>query len=402
MKLILKFIVLLLKSLAYLIGFLLVVFTLKYISSPVYNFEQSKPFSGDKIYNPYQDLNPEEWRRGNFQIQSKAWAGVTSGRGNSNEEIYEIYKNLGYDIIATSDYQRINYFHEDKPGFIPVYEHGYSIPKTHQVLIGSEKVLWKDYPIFQTIHNKQNIINKLRPDNQLIYLAHPKLRNGYTVEDMRLLANYDGIEVLNNYRTSTEHWDAALSAGNYVTLIGNDDAHDISNPDEIGHHCTLINSPDLNQKNLISNLRSGNAIGVKIWRPIGESMEAKIKRTKVLPVLKKAQLNGNVFEISTDSVIKEVRFIGQGGKIIKTSNEPTTASYKFSKQDSYLRAEIEFKNQITFYLNPICRFDGKAPVKMPLPTVNIYKTWLLRIIGFSTLIFLAVNYYRFRIRKNKV
>ncbi len=381
----------LMKVLGLIIAVLFLIFILKYITCPVFTFQSSTPFTGDRIYNPYQYSDPSLWHKGNFQVQSYAWGGATAGRGNSNDDIYRVYKELGYDIIGTSDYQRINKHLEGEPGYIPVYEHGYNIPKTHQVLIGSKRVLWKDYPFFQTIHNKQNIIRKLRPDNELIFLAHPKLRNGYSLEDMGLLANYDGIEVLNNFRTSTEHWDAALSSGNYVTILSNDDAHDVSNPDEVGHHCTLINSPDLSRENLIQSLRSGNAIGVKIWRPIGESLEDKMIRTRVLPVLRQAKLYGDTLRLATDSLIAEVRFIGQNGEIREISRNPFTAEYIFKPDDTYIRAEIAFKNRITFYLNPLCRTEGSQPVKMPLPKINIYKTWILRIVGFATLVFVLIN-----------
>ncbi|MCB2219397.1 MAG: hypothetical protein KQI35_03305 [Bacteroidetes bacterium] len=392
LNLFLKLIRLLLKIFVYFVGALIFVFVLKYITCPVYTFQATKPFSGNKYYNPYHQMQPKEWRKGNFQVQSRAWAGITSGRGNSDDEIYNIYKKLDYDIIAISDYQKINRSHEDKPGFIAVYEHGYNIPKTHQVLIGSKRVLWKDYPFFQNIHNKQNIIQKLRPDNELIFLAHPKLRRGYSVEDMQYLANYDGIEVLNNYRTSTAHWDKALSAGNYVTVLGNDDSHNVENPDEIGHHCTLINAPDLSKESIIKSLRTGNAIGVKVWRPIGESMEDKIKRIRVLPVLDKAVMKGDTLIVETDSIISEVRFIGQDGSLKKTSHESHHAWYVFNANDTYIRAEIEFRNQVTFFLNPICRYDGTTPSKMANPEVDLYRTWLLRIIGFASLIFIGMNW----------
>ena len=388
---------------AYLIGFLLLVFTLKYITCPVFDFEKEEPFSGDEIYNPYTGIENHKWWKGNFQVQSYAWAGITAGRRNSNDEIYDVYKKLGYDIIATSDYQRINRYHEGKPGYIPVYEHGYGIQKSHQVLIGAKQVLWKDYPFFQTIHNKQHIINKLREDNELIFLAHPKLRNGYSVEDMTILTGYTGIEVLNNFRTSTEHWDAALSAGNYVTILGNDDAHDVSNPDEIGHHCTLISAPSIQQEDIIHALKLGSAIGVKAWRPLGETMEDKVKRIGRLPRLLRAEIKNDTFYISTDSLIKETRFIGQEGQIRKIDKSARSPFITFSAQDKYIRTEIEFANRITFYLNPVCRYDGSAPATLPEPVVDHYRTRLLRIIGFATLIFIGINVIllkkRFRKRK---
>ncbi|MCB0806509.1 MAG: hypothetical protein KDC05_11980 [Bacteroidales bacterium] len=384
-----------------LIAFLLLIFTLKYITCPVYTFPGGTPFSGSKIYNPYENLDPQSWHKGNFQVQSRAWAGITSGRGNSNEDIYTIYKNLGYDIIATSDYQRINRFKENDPSYVPVYEHGYSIPKTHQVLIGAKEVIWKDYPFFQTIHNKQNILNKLRQTSELTFLAHPRLRNGYLVEDMRLLSHYDGIEVLNNYRTSPVHWDAALSAGNYVTILSNDDAHDITNPNEIGHHCTLLNTADLTGESIKKALGDGNSIGVKIWRPIGETMEEKIERTKILPTLLSASVVNDTFLLQTDSLIRQVRFIGQNSDTLKISGTGYSAFYKIEKNDPYIRAEIEFTNRITFYLNPVCRYNGIAPSKMAAPQIDLYRTWLLRIIGFATLLFIVINWIYIRKKRKK-
>jgi len=341
----------------------------------------------------------------NFQVQSYAWSGITSGRGNTNEKIYDIYKQLGYDIIATSDYQKINRYRQDEPDYIPVYEHGYGIKKNHQVLLGAQKVLWKDYPVFQTIHNKQHILNLLREDNELVYIAHPKLRHGYEPEDMEKLGNYDGIEVLNNYRTSLEHWDAALSAGNYVTLLGNDDAHDITNPDEIGHHCTFIQSSTLNRAEILTALKKGNSFGAKIYRPNGESFEDKIKRTRVLPKITAVDITSDTFYIRIDSVAREVRFVGQNGKNLLTISHTNSPFYIIRDNDTYIRTEIEFYSNSVYYLNPVCRTNSNLPPEKPAPEINIYKTAILRILGFATLIFIFLNYFllkrKFRNRKKR-
>ena len=380
----------------YFILALLLIFYLKYITCPVYNFTPGQAFSGNYYYNPYQNMQPGDWHKGNFQIQSYAWGGVTSGRGNTNEEIFRLYESLGYDIIATSDYQKINRFQHESPSYIPVYEHGYGIKKSHQVLIGAKKVLWKDYPLFQTIHNKQHIINKLRNDNELVYLAHPLLRGGYSIENMKRLSNYDGIEVMNNYRFSIDHWDAALSVGNYVSILGNDDAHDISNPDEIGHHCTLINAPEGNQKNIISSLKKGNAFGARIYRPNGESFQDKVKRIKILPELKSFTVKYDTIFLKTDSIASEIRFIGQGGKLLKKSSYTTNAYYKIRETDTYIRTEIHFSDQSFYCLNPVCRYDGTSPGTLPFAEVNLWKTWILRIIGFASLLFMGLNYFILR------
>ncbi|MEZ5199137.1 MAG: hypothetical protein R2764_22975 [Bacteroidales bacterium] len=388
----------LLKTILIIIFLLLLLISVKYISCPVYDFPAARAFSGDTIFNPYESMDSLSWKKANFQVQSYAWSGLTSGRGNTNEAIYKVYKSLGYDIIATSDYQKINKFREGDSSYIPVYEHGYGIFKNHQVLLGANKVLWKDYPFFQTIHNKQHILQLLKKSNELVYIAHPKLRNGYSVEDMKVLSLYDGIEVLNNYRTSLEHWDAALSSGIYVTLLGNDDAHDISNPNEIGHHCTFINSPTVNRGDIMASLKLGNSFGAKIYRPDGESFEEKINRTKILPVIKDVSIVQDTIFVRIDSTAWEIRFIGQEGKLSKAITNSNKALCFFSNSDTYIRIEIEFYDRTIYYLNPISRSSGSLPNARINPEINLYKTWVLRIVGSSTIIFIVVNIFYFRKR----
>ncbi len=384
-KLLSRIVSVLLKLVGAVIGLFLLIFALKYITCPVFDFQESRPFAGDLIYNPYEGMDPSMWRKGNFQIQSYAWGGLTAGWKNSNDEIWDLYRSLGYEIIGTSDYQKINRYGEGKPGYIPVYEHGYGITKAHQVLIGAGRVLWKDYPLFQTRHNKQHIINRLRGDNALIFLAHPLLRNGYSIRDMELLSGYDGIEVLNNFRFSLEHWDAALSAGNYVTVLSNDDAHDLHNPDEIGQHCTFINTPTLDGEDILDAFRAGRTYGAKIWRPLGESIPDKIERTKVIPMLLRHEVKGDTLIVECDSVVRFIRFIGQGGEVLKTDFQTELAAYPLRDSDTYVRAEIHFWNESALYMNPVCRYDGSFPAKIAAPEANIFKTWLLRITGFTVL-----------------
>ena len=89
------------KILAYFLIIFFSVILIQYLIAPVYKFPEIKVFSVDKIFNPYKDIDSTLWRKGNFQIQSYAWMGLTNGWKNSNKEIDSIYKYLGYDIIVT-------------------------------------------------------------------------------------------------------------------------------------------------------------------------------------------------------------------------------------------------------------------------------------------------------------
>ena len=81
-----------------------------YLMAPIYHFDDPKPFYGDKLYNPYTGMDSAQWKQYNFQVQSKAWGGITDGRKNSNELIDSMYRELNFDHVATSDYQKINYW----------------------------------------------------------------------------------------------------------------------------------------------------------------------------------------------------------------------------------------------------------------------------------------------------
>jgi len=379
-------------------GFLLLLFiviAIEYITCPIYTFHRGTAFEGNEIYNPYQNMDAKQWHKANFQVQSYAWGGLTSGSKNTNQDIYDLYSSLGYDIIATSDYEKINYWAKDKPGYIPVYEHGYGIKKWHQVLLGSNKVLWSDYPLFQSLSNKQHIINKLRADNELIYIAHPLLRHAYSADNFKKLGNFDGLEVLNNHKTSITPWDAALSSGNYVTILGNDDAHDISNHDEIGRHFTFVNCRSLDKKDIIAALKAGSSFGVKMELIPGEGFEAKRARAKKLPMVESVQVIHDSLIIAMDTMASEFLFRGQDGKIVGRVLNAQKASLFINPEITYVRTEVIYRDMdrdhVRYFLNPVCRFDGTNPGKMPLPTINQKATSLLRIMGFATLLFLLLN-----------
>ncbi len=393
----------LLKLTLRLAGLILIIFfgiqLLTYLSAPVYRFSPPKAFSGNKLHNPYANMDFRNWRRYNFQVQSRAWGGITNGNKNSNELIDSVYYSLGYDYVATSDYQRINYHGKEKPDFIPTYEHGYNLFKIHQVLIGSKKVLWTDLMFGQTLSMKQWIIDKLRPDNELVVLAHPKLRNGYTFDNLKYLTHYDLMEVLNNLRVSLKHWDAALSAGQLVYIVADDDAHDVSDITQVGRRFTMINSPDTKAGNIIKNLKNGNAYGVDFYRFDWENLKQKIKRMKTVPFVKSVDLNGDTLTVTVNRKAGLFRFVGQNGAVKHTKTNTLSASYVIKPDDSYIRTEVIFKDSTRLYLNPIVRYSGEAPHSLKTAVIDKRKTFLLRVFYF--IVILTLFYLFSKNRKTK-
>lgn len=135
---------------------------------------------------------------------------------------------------------------------ISVYEHGYNINKTHQLIIGGRgTVVWKDYIFAQNLSQKQHILSLLSKDtNSVIALAHPGIREGYSIEDIKLLENYHLLEGLRPRHNFLNYWDTALTYGHPITLIGSDDFHNINDSSEIGNHLTMLFDTPLNEISL--------------------------------------------------------------------------------------------------------------------------------------------------------
>ncbi len=381
------------------IGILLI----QYIFAPIYTFPKPKPFGGDLLFNPYQHADSNFWRKANFQIQSRTWGGVTDGRKNTNFLIDSTYKFLDYDIIGISDYMKINTHGSKNDSWIPIYEHGYSIKKNHHVCIGAKKVNWHDYAFYQSIHHKQYIVDILRPNNDLIIFAHPSWHNAFKPKDFTLLRNYDGIEILNYFRISLPQWDSALSAGNFVIGIGNDDVHDITNPDEVGQFLTMIYSESLHRDSIIQAMKEGKTIAVEVYRPLGETWERRKEKHDDLASLKKAVLKEDTLYACVDKQAREFRFIGQGGQLKKTVEDSDQAFYVIQPEDTYIRTVVIFPNKDRFYLNPVVRYTEQWPTEKDKPEIHLLNTWIYRILMAASFIFIIVNvlYLRSRWKRRK-
>ena len=379
---------------------MLIIIASIYVLSPVYDFSEPFIFKGSKFFNPYENVDTACWRKANFQLHTNAWGKLADGSQNTPDNVYLAYKDLGYDVISISDYHSINKYNKDNPAYVPVYEHGINIMKNHQLAIGAREVLWLDYPLLQNIHNKQDIIDRLRFGTEFVGLSHPGLRDAYTLEDMKYLSNYDFIEVLNNLQVSENIWDAALSNGHLAYLLADDDAHNIENLNEYGRCANIINSPSLNKNDILANLKAGKSYGIQISRVDREPVEEKIRLAHILEKLIFAKIENGILKVNFNQAPVSVKFIGQNGKLLKTTSSPDSLFYEFQSGDSYIRTVAEFKSGNKIYLNPIVRYENDKPETLPLPQINNVKTILVRLIGFSILGSLFYFTYRFLFRRN--
>ena len=348
---------------------------------PVYVFDEPVPFHGDYLLNPYQDIDSTYWKCCNFHGHTRQYGGVTNGRNNGNAVYDSMYRMFGYDHVGISDYNKVNGYEDGKdPGFIPGYEHGYNVWKTHQVCLGTKKVRRIDYFFYQTLSHKQHMLNKLGEQNRVVAVAHPSFVNGsYNVRDMKYLSNYKVLEVLNGFVNSPENWDMALSNGHLVYLIADDDTHDVLKVNDIVLRITYLNAKDNDANQLYDALLSGKAVGVDFKLDRNEEMNHKVERFKRdIPYLNSAKLYGNDFVVIVTKRIKNAQFIGQNGvvlKEVKNNNVDTiyTASYQIKPYDQYVRTVLTFYDNSTMWLNPVTRHEDANIVKQRLDHISY--TW---------------------------
>ena len=352
---------------------------------PVYVFDEPIPFHGDYLLNPYQDIDSTYWKCCNFHGHTRQYGGVTNGRNNGNAVYDSMYRLFGYDHVGISDYNKVNPYENGRdPGFIPGYEHGYNVWKTHQVCLGTKKVRRIDYFLYQTLSHKQHMLNKLGKQNRVVAIAHPSFVDGsYNVSDMKYLSNYKLLEVLNGFINSPEHWDMALSNGHLVYLIADDDTHDVLKVNDIALKITYLNAKDNDADQLYDALLSGKAVGIDFKLDREEEMNHKVERFKRdIPYLNSAKLNGGRFTVSVTKPISIAEFIGQDGRLLSDvhcyrSDSIFSVTYDIQPADTYVRTVLTFHDGTKMWLNPVTRHENQQITKQRLDHISYFWTLTL-------------------------
>ena len=368
---------------ALVVVFFLIITAWYYVTCPVYSFVEPQPFSGASFYNPYQSINDDAWKKCVFHLHTKSWFGLTNGE-NSFEEMVDVYKKLNYDVIAVSDYMKIN------PQFIPVYEHGYNIKKTHQLVLSATKVVWRDYLFPQNLHQKQHVIDRLKKHSLLVAVNHPTMSSGYRTDDFKYLSGYDLFEVQNGTHLSEAAWDAALSGGHAVWLIANDDAHSVR-PERLQREATYVNTES---NDILNRLAQGVAFGVHFPRQKQATMDEKIQEAKDVTFPASILIQDDTLHIVWHQTMQQIDFIGDNGRLLKTVADTDAAFYPVRQQDSYVRVKLTSPEGIVYYLNPIIRCIDNQPIVQSENRIDTIKTFWKRavMVLFLGMVFLAIKY----------
>ncbi|MDD4849055.1 MAG: hypothetical protein PHR53_09910 [Bacteroidales bacterium] len=372
-----KFLLVIVVLAAILISSALLIIAWFYATCPIYHFDEPKPFSGKNIYNPYHTMQPNQWKKAVFHLHTKSWGGITDGRNNSKAKVDSVYQSLQYDLVTVSNYMKFE--KADNECTISAYEHGYNVRKTHQLCLNCTKsVLYRDYFFSQSLHKKQHIIDLLKQRCELVSINHPDLRNGYFPEEFKYLSGYDLFEVLNGARISDEEWDSALSNGHPAWLIANDDSHNVDIAEDVHLEVTFINAPTVCRNDIFQNLSNGNAFGVH-FPDNGQTILQKQQEATMVSFPNRIDVQNDTLLIEWQKPMNEIRFIGDGGKVLKTIYDTDSAFYAIQPEDSYVRVQLYSSEGFVYYLNPVVRCEEAMPQKQYLATVDVVKTTAKRI-----------------------
>lgn len=366
-----KAVVFLLKVIGSIVLVTLFLVGLIYIQTSIYNFPKAEKFSGDSFINPYQHIDDNELVKCNLHAHTHAWKGITNGH-NTADELTKAYVEKGYIVAGISNYHCITPKDSShSPIYIPVYEHGINIFKSHKQGINAKKPSYFDFPLWQNTSQKQQIINDIRSNGGMVAINHPKFSGGHTISDMQQLAGYQFVEVLNHYRISDEYWDAALSAGRLVYGIGNDDTHDI-HKEPTFKMWTEVYADSRTADGVLSALERGKSYMVH-----ADGGERDIE-------LRYAKQEGDTFKAFFEGPVKTLELWSDNHTLLHTFNNTgdkgAIAHIVFEPTYSYIRL-VAKSAKCTIYLNPIVRSsDGKtAGIGAEMPTINTAQTWLYRL-----------------------
>jgi hypothetical protein len=340
----------------------IVCLALPYALPPVYRFPDPRPFAGPQLWNPYAGIGGT-WRRANFHAHGRSWGGLTNG-AQSDADVVAAYRARGYDVAGVSDYQHIA---GASTQTIPLYEHGFNVGKHHQLAIGARYVEWADFPLWQGVHQKQYIIDRVKRSSDLLAINHPSRLHSYTVDDVRQLTGYDLIELANGRVTTEDRWDAALSSGHPVWAIGGDDTHDVTDVNRMAVAWNMIDAASASSADVIDALRAGRSYTVVRTTDTMTPGDLTVVSVGVTDA---------TLTVTCAGPPATFVFVGQNGVIRKTVTGVTSASYAIATDDTYIRAVVR-DSRTDLFLNPILRTDG-GRLRVPVAAADPLWTAIIR------------------------
>lgn len=356
---------------------------------PSYDFPEPHPFQGSAWWNPYRDFTPENLRKCNTHAHAYCWWGIMSG-SVPEDEVARMYQERGYDLAPVTSYQ---VFSKPLPGdamYVTGYEHAIGMAQYHHSVIRAEHVCWFDYPFWQTLRNKQHVLDILREDAPFLTLNHPHKGFGYSRYELERLTGYHAIEVATKYSPdNADLWDDALSGGRPVWGVATDDGRRQRQKDShIGIGWILVHGAERTVDSILEGMRQGrfHAVWNKEKERNGELLRCEVTE-------------GDTLQVRLKEPVTSIQFIGQGGVLRQSDENTAQADYPLRDDDTYVRVEIRQGDSVV-YLNPVFRYEpGTDPLAAPQPTRDAVMTFAWRTTGVMT--FLIGAFFIWRLTRHR-
>ncbi|HOH85047.1 MAG TPA: hypothetical protein PLI16_10585, partial [Bacteroidales bacterium] len=181
----------------------------------------------------------------------------------------------------------------------------------------------------------------------------------------------------------------ALTNGHAVWVMGNDDAHGISDGSN-GVCWTMINTDSLSGESITKSLQQGNFYATRGW--LGQEMNRIISVT----------VTGNTYELLLEKASDSIILKSNWGQTVKSETGKNKISYDIKPSDSYIRAEIydtePWNGYTRIYLNPVIRTPEGSLIKHNnIAGINVIKTisfvlLLLVLHAFGLYILYVINF----------
>lgn len=308
------------------IGAVLLFFLVLYLAVPSYRFDESEPFHGEFVFNPYQEVDSSQFAN-------------------------PIYIDFRSESIENHG--------------VNAYEYGFAMTGTRFLCLGYKEVRKMDYPFLQSIHYKQYNLDQLNKTARLVAPAHPS--KGFKKGEFTNLDHYRVIEALSDNDNSLYYWDIALSNGHRANIIASSEKSGFTTA------CLSDDEPE----SIYKSLEIGNSYGIRFKNNLNE-----------VPVLECVTLKNDTISVSVSEKAKEIRFIGQNAVAKQTARDSNHAFYFFKNDDSYIRTEVEFEGGNTLYLNPIVRhqyqyfFDQDHAFVMKGRTYLMWAVYIIVVVAY--------------------
>ncbi len=339
----------------FLIAFILIVVT---GVTPIYDFQEPKPFTGKDIYNPYSQLDSTRcWKRACFHVHTRV-KGILNECEYWPDEVYRRLEKFGYDIVTFSNHNEITVHPFDSTLQVNVYEHGYNVFKYHKLVFGSPTVNYFDHLLPVLASQKQFQLDLLGQESDIIQVNHPLRTNGFLTSQFDKLEGYRLMELDSGRSTENEYWDTALSAGHYSFGLAGDDLHKPDKSGRIAVRCNFLFTPSATYEDILNTLRQGTFYAMRVPDYGKGNWDIKYEKNKQLPSVRNIGLQDSTVFIALSVPADSIKFIGEHHTTLAVTTDSDSASYQMRHCDPYVRITAYFPQGEVIYSNPFVRYDA--------------------------------------------